>query len=103
MAGAQPPALRSERSEAACAFLASPVSWFSQQNVRIERVMTDNGSAFVSRAFEEQCMALGIRHKRIRPHRPLDERQGRAVHSDAATYESSAERKRRPRAVCAFL
>jgi transposase InsO family protein len=62
--------LADERSEAACVFLANAVSWFSQQNVRIERVMTDNGSAFVSRAFEAQCTALGIRHKRIRPHRP---------------------------------
>ena len=35
--------LADERSEAACAFLARAVSWFAKQNVRVERVMTDNG------------------------------------------------------------
>lgn len=93
--------LADERSEAACAFLANAVSWFSQQSVQIERVMTDNGSAFVSRAFEAQCTALGVRHKRIRPHRPQTngkaERFIQTLLREWAyrfAYESSAERKR---------
>src|SRR5688572_30880930 len=32
--------------------------------------MTDNGSAFISRAFRETCAELGIRHVRIRPYTP---------------------------------
>ena len=59
-----------ERSEAACAFLTNAVNWFAKQKVRIERVMTDNGSAFVSKEFAERCPSLGIRHKRTKPYTP---------------------------------
>ena len=37
---------------------------------RCERVMTDNGSAYVSTAHAIACRALGIRHIRTRPYRP---------------------------------
>jgi transposase len=47
--------LADERSEAASTFLERAVSWFAQQNVCVERVMTDNGSAFVSRQFNALC------------------------------------------------
>jgi transposase InsO family protein len=59
-----------ERSEAACTFLKNAVSWFAQHEVQIERVMTDNGSAFVARQFAQACQAAKIRHKRIRPYTP---------------------------------
>ena len=62
--------LADERSEAACAFMSNAVAWFAQMKVRVERVMTDNGSAFVSRAFADACRTLSIRHKRIRPYTP---------------------------------
>jgi len=62
--------LADERSEAACAFLANAVSWFAGQKVRVERVMTDNGSAFLSKEFAERCHTLGIRHKRTKPYTP---------------------------------
>ena len=32
--------------------------------------MTDNGPAYVSRAWRERCGALGLRHLRTRPHTP---------------------------------
>ncbi|HVE70540.1 MAG TPA: DDE-type integrase/transposase/recombinase [Thermoanaerobaculia bacterium] len=76
--------LADERSEAACGFLESAVTWFSRQSVRIERVMTDNGSVFVSRAFAERCKSLGVRHKAHPAVHPANERQGGAIHSDAA-------------------
>lgn len=62
--------LADERSEAASSFLVRAVAWFAQQKVLVERVMTDNGSAFVSRAFQHTCADLGIRHVRIRPYTP---------------------------------
>ena len=62
--------LADERSEAASAFLENAVTWFARQAVRVERVMTDNGSAFVSRVFAERCKSLGVRHRRIRPYTP---------------------------------
>ena len=93
--------LADERSEAACAFLSNAVSWFAQQNVRVERVMTDNGSAFVSKDFREHCTALGVTHKRIRPYTPRTngkaERFIQTLLREWAyrfAYESSAERKR---------
>ena len=62
--------LADERSEAACAFLTRAVAWFAERGVKVERVMTDNGSAFVSKAFTELCASLGLKHKRIRPYTP---------------------------------
>jgi transposase InsO family protein len=62
--------LADERSEAACTFLVNAVAWFAQQNVPIEGVMTDNGSAFVSRQFTQLCRSRNIRHVRIRPYTP---------------------------------
>jgi transposase InsO family protein len=59
-----------ERSEAACTFLKHAVGWFAQHEVQIERVMTDNRSAFVGRQFGQACRPAGITHKRIRPYTP---------------------------------
>ena len=93
--------LADERSEAACAFLTNAVAWFAQQDVRIERVMTDNGSAFLSRQFRERCGTLGIRHLRTRPYTPRTngkaERFIQTLLREWAyrfSYSSSAERKR---------
>lgn len=93
--------LADERSEAACSFLSNAVSWFAKQNVQVERVMTDNGSAFVSKPFHERCDTLGLRHKRIRPYTPRTngkaERFIQTLLREWAyrfAYESSAERKR---------
>jgi transposase InsO family protein len=52
------------------AFLERAVAWFARHGVRIERVMTDNGSAYVSRAFHATCARLGARHLRTRPYTP---------------------------------
>jgi transposase InsO family protein len=54
----------------AVGFLERAVAWFARHGVRAERVLTDNGSAYVSRAFAAACERLGLRHKRTRPHRP---------------------------------
>ena len=54
----------------AAAFLARAVQWFADQGVRVERVMTDNGSAYVSRAFRAACAQLTLRHLRTRPYTP---------------------------------
>lgn len=62
--------LADERSEAACTFLKRAVEWLARQHVRVERVMTDNGPAFVSAQFKAVCAELNIRHLRIRPYTP---------------------------------
>jgi transposase InsO family protein len=52
------------------AFLERAVAWFAARGVRIERVMSDNGSAYVSRRFAAACAALGLRHLRTRAYTP---------------------------------
>lgn len=93
--------LRDERSDVACAFLRDAVAWFARMNVRIERVMTDNGSAFLSGDFRALCARLRIRHIRTRPYTPRTngkvERLIQTLLREWAyrfTYETSAERKR---------
>jgi len=93
--------LADERTEAACAFLTNAVAWFAQQKVRIDRVMTDNGSAFLSRQFREHCRTIEVVHKRTRPYTPRTngkaERFIQTLLREWAyrfTYTSSAERKR---------
>lgn len=60
-----------EQQSSAVAFLARAAAWFRRHKVaRIERVMTDNGSAYVSHAFGAAVQALGARHVRTRPYTP---------------------------------
>ena len=62
--------LETLRAKDAIAFLRRAHRWFAERGVRIERVMTDNGSAYVSYAHAAACRELGLRQLRIRPHRP---------------------------------
>ena len=93
--------LADERGDAACTFLQNAVRWFARMDVSVERVMTDNGSAFVSRAFKTLCGALAVRHVRIRPYTPRTngkaERFIQTLLREWAyrfKYDSSAERRR---------
>jgi transposase InsO family protein len=52
------------------AFLTRALLFFTQRGVAVERVMTDNGSAYRSTIHALACRALGIRHLRTRPYRP---------------------------------
>jgi transposase InsO family protein len=54
----------------AIGFLTRAAAWFAARGVRIERVMSDNGSAYLARAFATACRALGLRHLRTRPYTP---------------------------------
>lgn len=51
-------------------FLRQAVSHYARMGVQIERVMTDNGSGYVSKAFKAACQELGVRHIRTRPYTP---------------------------------
>jgi len=59
-----------ERASTASPFLIRATAWFAKNGVIIERVMTDNGSAYRSHEFAAVCRALNARHIRIRPYTP---------------------------------
>ena len=62
--------LEDERADTAIGFLRRAVGWFAGQGVTIERVMSDNGVAYRSHAFADECRALTVAHKRTRPYTP---------------------------------
>lgn len=62
--------LPNEKSESTTSFLDHAVGWYRGHGVKVRRVMTDNGSAYVSKDFAETCRTLGIRHHRTRPYTP---------------------------------
>jgi transposase InsO family protein len=59
-----------ERPASAVAALEQAAAFFAAQGVPIERVMTDNGGAYRSRAYAASMERIGARHKRTRPYRP---------------------------------
>jgi transposase InsO family protein len=62
--------LPDEQQETAIGFLERALAFFRRHGIRVERLLTDNGSAFVSAAYAQACRRLGIRHLRTRPYRP---------------------------------
>ena len=56
--------------EDATAFLNRALDWFARLGVQVERVMTDNGSAYRSKLFAQALRQAGIRHVRTRPYTP---------------------------------
>jgi transposase InsO family protein len=61
---------KDERKASAVAFLKAAVAYYAQLGVTVERVMTDNGSCYKSRAFARACKRLGLKHIRTRPYTP---------------------------------
>ena len=62
--------LPDQRATTAIAFLRRAVAFYQRHGIQPERVLTDNGSAYVSTAHAIACRALGLRHTRTRPYRP---------------------------------
>jgi transposase InsO family protein len=62
--------LADEKATTAIAFLRRAVAFFERHGVHVERLLTDNGSAYRSTMHAIACRALGIRHLRTRPYRP---------------------------------
>ena len=94
--------LPDEKATTAIAFLHRAITFYARHGVSVERVLTDNGSPYVSTIHAIACRAHGIRHLRTRPYRPQTngkaERLIRTMLSGWAynglTYGSSAERAR---------
>ena len=59
-----------ERTPQAVQFLRDAVTYYAGLGVKVEQLLTDNGSAFRSKDFAQACKQLGIRHRFTRPYRP---------------------------------
>jgi transposase InsO family protein len=62
--------LADEKALTAIGFLRRAVTHFNSHGITVERLITDNGSAYRSTVHAIACRALGIRHLRTRPYRP---------------------------------
>jgi transposase InsO family protein len=62
--------LSDETAATATGFLQRALNFFAGYGIRVERVMTDNGSPYVSHLHAHICRELGIRHLRTKPYRP---------------------------------
>jgi transposase InsO family protein len=91
--------LADERAATAVGFLRRARKFFARHGVRVEAVLTDNGSAYRSAIHAIACRALAIKHLRTRPRRP--QTNGKAERfirtmlggwAYGAIYGSSAER-----------
>jgi len=93
--------LDDEKAVTAVGFLRRAVAHFASFGIRVERLMTDNGSAYRATIHALACKALGIKHLRTRPYRPRT--NGKAERfirtmlggwAYGAIYRDSAERQR---------
>jgi transposase InsO family protein len=91
--------LDDEKARTAVGFLRRAIAFFKRHGVRVERVLTDNGSAYRSAVHAIACRTLNVRHLRTRPYRP--QTNGKAERfirtmlggwAYGAIYRSSAER-----------
>ena len=59
-----------QRKESAVAFLEAAIAYLAKLGVQVERVMTDNGSCYRSKAFRAACKRLGLRQIFTKPYTP---------------------------------
>jgi transposase InsO family protein len=62
--------LADEKATTAVAFLRRANAFYASHGITVERVMTDNGSAYRSTIHALACRTMGLRHLRTRPYRP---------------------------------
>jgi transposase InsO family protein/transposase len=62
--------LPDEKATTAAAFLRRAAAFYRRYGIRVERVLTDNGGAYIAVVHAIACRRLRIRHLRTRPYRP---------------------------------
>ena len=62
--------LPDEKGATAAAFLRRAVAFYRRYGIRVQAVLSDNGSAYRSTMHAITCRRLRIRHLRTRPYRP---------------------------------
>jgi transposase InsO family protein len=88
-----------EKAATAIGVLQRAVAWLADHGVTVERVLSDNGSAYKSYAWRDACTDLGITPKRTRPYRPQTNGKIERFHRTLAdgwayarVYESTQQR-----------
>jgi len=59
-----------EKAVTAVGVLQRAIGWFDQRGITVERVISDNGSAYRSKLWQQTCGEVGITPKWTRPYRP---------------------------------
>jgi transposase InsO family protein len=62
--------MANQRKESAVDFLENAIAYYAKLGVRVERVMTDNGSCYRSKMFRAACKQHGLRQVFTRPYTP---------------------------------
>ena len=62
--------LPDEKGTSVEAFTRRAAHCFRKRGVRIQRILTDNGSGYCSHRFRDLCEQLRVRHLRTQPYRP---------------------------------
>jgi len=90
-----------EKRRSCLRFLFNALRFFRRHGVTVERVMTDNGSAFKSRRYATAMRRLRLKHKRTRPYTPkTNGKAERFVQTSlrewayAKAYQTSHQRRR---------
>jgi transposase InsO family protein len=93
--------LKDEKAATAIGFLERAIAFYRRHGIKVERVLSDNGSCYRATIHALACRRLGVRHLRTRPYRP--QTNGKAERfirtmlngwAYGAVYGSSSERTR---------
>jgi transposase InsO family protein len=93
--------LPDEKASTAVAFLRRALAHYRRHGIKVERILTDNGSCYRAAIHALACRSLRIKHSRTRPYRP--QTNGKAERfirtllqgwAYGAIYRSSHERTR---------
>lgn len=92
-------ALPDERGDTTAAFLVRAMHTFQELGIRVQRLLTDNGGNYRSRAFSDVASANGVQLRRTRPYRPQTNGKAEAFNKTlqrewayVRLYRSNAER-----------
>jgi transposase InsO family protein len=92
--------LPDETKHTAVAFWQRAQAFFTARGITVQRVLTDNGSCYKSRLWQDGLAEAGIAHKRTRPYRPQTNGKVERFHRTLLTewayaqpYKSETERR----------
>ena len=89
-----------EKKSSATSFLKAAIGYYESLGIKVERVMTDNGSCYRSFAFRRACKRFRLRHIRTKPYTPkTNGKAERFIQTSlrewayARAYENSGQRR----------